>query len=98
MFGGAAVDLDDFTMSLLGNAEVLDLNAWSTGNRPVLQSDTSSAVWTAERVKNGKTTTYVALFNTGSAARTVKARFDDLGLPGVKSCTATEPWVFLAWA
>lgn len=91
MFGGAAIDLDDFTISLLGNAEVLDLNAWSTGNRAVLSTDTST-VWTANLVKNGKTTTYVALFNTGSAARTVTAPFADLGLPSAKSCAATDPW------
>ena len=96
MFGGAAIDLDDFTLSLLGNAEVLRINDDSTHNRRVASTDTTN-VWAATlgHVPNrgtDKNTTYAALFNTGSVASTVTASFDDLGLPTAGSCTATDLW------
>lgn len=52
MFGGEMTLMDDFTYSLITNRELLDINAFSSENRP-LYWDKKTAVWTCKD-KNGK--------------------------------------------
>ena len=51
MFGGEMTLNDEFTLSLLTNRDVLDIDRYSTGNRPVI-SEKDRAVWTCTD-KNG---------------------------------------------
>lgn len=44
--------MDDFTLSLITNRELLDINAYSTQNRPLVW-DGKAAVWTCKD-KNGR--------------------------------------------
>ena len=45
IFGGHMPDNDEFTLSLLTNKDILDINQFSSGNRPVI-SEKDRAVWT----------------------------------------------------
>lgn len=58
-FGGDMPCNDDFTLSLITNSEVLDINQNSSGAHPVIFND-SESVWTTED-KDGNTVT--AIFN-----------------------------------
>lgn len=60
MHGGDLSKTDDFTLSLLSNEEVIELNQRSAGNRPLWERDGFIA-WTAE-VPNSPDR-YLALFN-----------------------------------
>lgn len=51
-YGGELTLMDEFTYSLITNRELLDINAYSSGNRPLLY-DKEKAVWTCVD-KNGK--------------------------------------------
>jgi alpha-galactosidase len=66
MHGGDLTKTDDFTLSLLINDEVLEVNQHSTGNRPLWDRDGLIA-WTAVDPKNGDR--YVALFNARDRVR-----------------------------
>lgn len=59
MFGGHMPDNDDFTLSLLVNRDLLEINQYSSGNRPVVCGK-DRAVWTCFD-KDGNTV--VAFFN-----------------------------------
>lgn len=52
MFGGEMTMMDDFTYSLITNKELLDINAFSSENKPLLW-DKEKAVWSCKD-KNGK--------------------------------------------
>lgn len=60
MFGGHLPENDDFTLSLLTNPEVLNVNQNSTNNRQLFRTD-KSAAWIAEAPESD--TEYLALFN-----------------------------------
>jgi alpha-galactosidase len=60
MHGGDLTKTDDFTFSLLSNAEVLAVNQRSAGNRPLWEREGFIA-WTAEDPESGDA--YLALFN-----------------------------------
>ena len=59
IFGGHMPDNDEFTLSLLTNKDILDINQFSSENRPVI-SEKDRAVWTCVD-KDGNTV--VAFFN-----------------------------------
>lgn len=59
IFGGHMPDNDEFTLSLLTNQDIIDINQHSSGNRPVV-SEKDKAVWTCFD-KNGNRV--VAFFN-----------------------------------
>ena len=97
MFGGEATRLDDFTRGLLGNAEVLALNAHSSDNRAVASTGrTASGRPFADAVAWGASLgdkTYVALFNTGThSSGTVAVALRDLGLKGAQACDVFDVW------
>ena len=60
IMGGNLLTLDDYTLSLLTNPEVIAVNQHSTGNRALLTSE-SKAIWEAKPASGqGR---YLALFN-----------------------------------
>ena len=77
MFGGSLVEMDDFTLSLLTNPEVLAVNQRSTRNRPLF-TDSHRAAWAAEDRDNCDA--YLALFNRSDSPIAVGANLSELGL------------------
>jgi alpha-galactosidase len=71
MFGGDLPSNDDFTLSLLTNREVLDVNQTSQNNRQLFRKDELIA-WTADDPKSGDK--YLALFNAQSQDQIVESR------------------------
>jgi len=79
MLGGSVVDLDDFTYSLLTNAEVLAVNQCSLGNRP-LYTEAGRAAWVAQDTEHAGT--YLALFNRGERPQSIAIDLNEIGLSG----------------
>jgi hypothetical protein len=84
MLGADITKLDDFTLSLLTNDEILAVNQKSSGNRELFHRDEVVA-WVAD-VPDSKDK-YVALFNapaakTNMSARAVPVRLAELGFSG----------------
>lgn len=82
--GGDLTKIDDFTLSLLTNDEVLSVNQSSEDNREIFRAD-GLAAWQA-RPTHGQGT-YLAVFNLrdaapGSDTATVPIQLADLGLSG----------------
>ena len=77
MFGGDLPSSDAFTISLITNPEVLEVNQRSTnGHQSYRQGDTIA--WTADAP--GKNAKYVAVFNIGEADQAVDLKWRDLGV------------------
>ncbi len=77
IMGGNLLLADDWTTSLLTNAEVIALDQHSRGNRPVITTE-DVVIWTAHP-ESGKDS-YVAVFNISDTAQTVSYAWHDLGL------------------
>lgn len=78
IMGGDLRHLDAATRALLTNREVIAVNQASRENRPHFVAD-GVRVWTA-RAPGGDP--YLAVFNTGAAAREVAVRLHEVGLHG----------------
>lgn len=78
MFGGEMTLMDDFTLSLITNKELLDINESSSDNRPLIW-DKKTAVWTC-RDKNGKNV--FAFFNLEDEEKDVSI---DVGKAGISA-------------
>lgn len=78
MFGGEMRNNDEWTLSLITNEEVLNINQHSHSAHPV-KSDGRSIVWQAES-ENGEAV--VALFNADDEEKTVCVSFDELKING----------------
>jgi len=78
IMGGDLRHLDAPTMALLTNPEVIAVNQASTANRPHFVDD-GARVWSARAADGDR---YVALFNTGDAAREVGVDLAVLGVAG----------------
>jgi alpha-galactosidase len=76
MFGGELRDNDAWTLSLLSNKEVLEVNQDSHSNRLVYRDD-DKVVWTA---RNDDDHTYVAFFNVGEETTDIEVSLELLGL------------------
>lgn len=88
MFGGNMPDNDEFTLSLLTNAEVLAVNQDSRNNRELRARD-GLIVWAAD-VPESKDK-YVALINTRDSGPTeVEIAWSELGLSG--TCGVRDLW------
>jgi alpha-galactosidase len=90
--GGDMTQMDDFTLSLLTNDEVLAVNQTSQNNRELLRRD-GHVVWIADVPDSADK--YVALFNPKDAngateSETVSLTCHELGLDG--SCRARDLW------
>jgi len=81
IMGGDLRHLDAPTLALLTNREVLAVNQASGDNRPHFIAD-GVRIWSA-RPADGRGR-YLALFNTGKAAREVAIPLRDLGLAGTQ--------------
>ncbi|GAA0457536.1 MULTISPECIES: glycoside hydrolase family 27 protein [Sphingomonas] len=79
IMGGDLRHLDDPTLALLTNREVLAVNQASTDNQPHFLAD-GVRVWSA-RPADGRGR-YVALFNTGKEAREITLPLREFGLSG----------------
>ena len=84
IMGGDLRKLDDFTLSLLTNDEVLGVNQSSEDNREIFRGD-GLAAWQARPTRGGGT--YLAVFNLrdatpASAGATLPIQLADLGLSG----------------
>ncbi|MGO4694980.1 glycoside hydrolase family 27 protein [Paenibacillus sp. 2TAB26] len=86
MFGGEMRDIDEWTLSLLTNEEVLSLHRNGRGARQLYREQDRIA-WTAQ----GDETLYVALFNASDQEDTVAVTLAQLGL-------ADAPLVRNLWA
>jgi alpha-galactosidase len=80
IFGGDMTKLDDFTLSLLTNDEVFDVNQDAAGKQasPVYKSG-DLEVW-AKDLEDG--TKAIGLFNRGEGESEVVARWSDLSITG----------------
>ena len=85
MFGGDLPGNDAFTLALLTNREVLQVNQHSSGNRPLFERDGHIA-WIADDPDSSDK--YVALFNTTpvgastAMAGEISVSFDEIGVSG----------------
>jgi alpha-galactosidase len=86
MFGGELRDNDEWTLSLLTNKEVLEVNQTSHSNR-LIERNGDKIVWAAT---NDKGQTYIALFNAGEEKADIKVTLDQLGLS--KGLQARDLW------
>ena len=78
MWGGNPTKSDAWTVSLLTDPEVLDVDQHSTGNRMVITNG-STVVWTAHPDKGRGY--YVAVFNMQDSPQTAHFSWKDLSLP-----------------
>jgi alpha-galactosidase len=80
IFSGDITRLDEFTLSLLTNDEVIDVDQDPLGESAQrVAIDGSREVW-ARRMEDGGTA--LGLFNRGSEKTLVKVRWSDLGITG----------------
>lgn len=82
IMGGDLRYLDDRTLKLLTNRDVLAVSQQSRDNRPHFELD-GTRIWSA-RANSGEDA-YLALFNTTSKPREIRFRLERLGLSGAKS-------------
>jgi alpha-galactosidase len=80
LLGCDLANMDDFTLSLLTNDEVLEVNQDPLGQQARrVAADGMLEVW-AKKMEDGSTAT--GLFNRGELEQTVIAKWSDLGLTG----------------
>ncbi len=82
--GGDLRSLDDWTLDLLTNDEVLAINQTSRNNQPHFLAD-NQRIWTAE----GKDCHYLALFNTSDKPETIGFNLSRIGF---KSARVRDLW------
>jgi hypothetical protein len=84
MFGGNLPDNDEFTLSLITNRDVIELNRHSINNKQLFRNGDLIA-WTADDPETGDK--YLALFNASDTVNPVEmsVKFEQLGLSGTHS-------------
>jgi alpha-galactosidase len=82
MIGGELPKADEWTISLLTNREVLQVDQHSIGNHPVVSTD-KTIVWIAETLTK-EPAYYVAAFNMTDAPSEIRYAWKDLGLNGAE--------------
>ena len=89
MFGGDLPSNDEFTLSLITNKDVLNVNQHSTNGKQLFR-DNDLIAWTADDPKTGDK--YLALFNASDSETPVviSVKFDQLGLKGTH--TVKDLW------
>jgi len=70
--------MDDWTLSLLTNPDVIAVNQQSNGGRPVV-NDSKKAIWVAKSLAGG---VYVAIFNLDDRQQRIEYPLQSLGLTG----------------
>ena len=81
IMGGNLTLCDEWTKSLLTNAEVIAVDQHSTGNHAVLTTD-KAAVWLARTASSDGY--YLAVFNLDAAPQTLNYSWKAVGLPEAK--------------
>jgi len=99
IFGGDITQLDDFTLGLLGNDEVIEINQDALGRQAVPVSQAGDCeVWAKDMEDGSKA---VGLFNRSKSVTTVTARWEDLAIKGkwkVRDAWRQYDWgVFESW-
>jgi alpha-galactosidase len=79
IMGGDLRKLDDFTLSLLTNDEVLAVNQYGVGSRELFRKD-GLAAWSAQSPSQD---IYVAAFNLRDAAASIPIPLSELGIGGM---------------
>jgi alpha-galactosidase len=79
MIGGNMPDNDEFTTSLITNAEVLRVNQHSTNNREI-SFNKGISVWTADDKENGLK--YMAVFNINDDEQSIILPLEKAGISG----------------
>jgi hypothetical protein len=87
MMGGHLPSLDEFTLSLLSNEEVLAVNQCSTGNHQCCKEENSIA-WLANKVNS--TDKYLAIFNIGDVPNQMTVVFANVGIH--HNCHVRDLW------
>ena len=89
MFGGDLPSNDEFTLSLITNKDVLNVNQHSTNGKQLFR-DNDLIAWTADDPKTGDK--YLALFNASDSETPVviSVKFDQLGIKGTH--TVKDLW------
>jgi streptogramin lyase len=78
--GANLTKMDDWTLSLLTNPEVIAVNQQSKQGRAVM-NDSKKAIWVAKPEAGAGA--YVAIFNLSDTQQTVQYPLQSLGLTGV---------------
>ena len=86
MFGGELRDNDSWTLSLLTNKDMLELNQKGSHSRLLFRED-NKVVWTADGPEDA---VYVALFNIGEAHCEIEVSLEELG--GNSSSIVKDVW------
>jgi alpha-galactosidase len=89
MLGGDIPSSDPFTIEILTNPEVLDVNQHSDNGRQSFRED-STVAWTAD-VPNSKSR-YVAVFNIGDTAKDIDLPWASVGVTASKA-TVRDLWL-----
>jgi alpha-galactosidase len=76
IMGGSLTHSDEWTTALLTNDEVLAVDQHSTGNRPLVTTD-STVIWTAQTQQGNAH--YLAVFNRGDKAKKVEYDWNEFG-------------------
>ena len=76
VIGANLTQVDDWTTSLLTNAEVITVDQHAQGSHPVMQTD-KTVIWTAGSRGGG---TYVAVFNISDEPQNIQQSWQELGL------------------
>jgi alpha-galactosidase len=80
MIGGNLMELDELTLQMLMNEEVLAVNQYSKNNHE-LRATENEIIWTADDPDTGSK--YVALFNiSDNDTRSIKVTWNELGISG----------------
>ena len=87
MFGGDLPTMDDFTLSLLTNEDVLKMHSRGCEVRQLFQENGKAGITSKDSVTGE---TYLALFNISEEEQTVGADLRDMGLSG--AVKATNLW------
>jgi alpha-galactosidase len=79
MIGGELPSADAWTLSLLTNSEVINVDRHSSGNHPVIHTD-KTVVWLAQ--SESEDGHYLAIFNVRESNAILTYQWKELGLPG----------------
>ena len=87
-FSGDMENLDAFTLNVLCNSEIIDINQDILGKQALVIRKTDTDLVLAKPLEEGGLA--VGLFNLGKEARTLAATWTDLGIVGSRK--ARDPW------
>ncbi|MCR5485321.1 MAG: glycoside hydrolase family 27 protein [Clostridiales bacterium] len=80
MLGGVPESLDGFTLSLLKNKELIEMQKHSYGARECYRKRNGDIAWTA----CGENCRYLALFNTSPTGKAIRFDLSDITMPGAE--------------